>query len=283
MQVGRWQVETLEFGRFRLDGGAMFGVVPRNLWEKKAPPDEQNRIALAMRCLLLRDGERTVLVDCGVGDKESARFHEIFALENAGSDVRTELGRRGLAVEDISDLVLTHLHFDHVGGAVTRQADGRLVPTFPNARIHVQRRQWEWALSPSPRDRASYLKDNLDPLRELPLVLGDGPGELLPGLGVRIVEGHTPGMQLLQLEGDGDQPGLIYCADLVPTAAHLPPAWVMGYDLQPLKALAEKQALYRDADEGRYWLVFEHDPRHAAARVRLVHDNVELMEQLECL
>jgi glyoxylase-like metal-dependent hydrolase (beta-lactamase superfamily II) len=264
MQIGPWQVETLEFGRFRLDGGAMFGVVPKVIWEREAPADEANRIELALRCLLLRGHGRTVLVDCGVGDKDTEAFRGMFAIEQEGSTITERLAEHGLRPEDVTDLVLSHLHFDHAGGAVTRREDGRLVPTFPAATIHLQRRQWDWAFAPSLRDRASYLADNLEPLKGARLNLLDGPGRLLPDLEVLVVDGHTPGMQLLRLPG---APGLVYCADLVPTRAHLPLPWVMGYDLEPLKVVAEKQALYAWCGGGEHWLVFEHDPRIAAARI----------------
>lgn len=264
MQIGTWQVETLEFGRFRLDGGAMFGVVPKVVWEREAPADEANRIELALRCLLLRGHGRTVLVDCGVGDKDSEAFRHMFAIDQAGASVAEALAEKGLRPEDVTDLVLSHLHFDHAGGAVTRRADGHLVPTFPKAMVHLQRRQWEWAQAPSVRDRASYLTDNLEPLKKARLNLFDGPGRLLPDLELLVVDGHTPGMQLLRVHG---APGLVYCADLLPTHAHLPLAWVMGYDLEPLKVVEEKRRLYEWCGAGQNWLVFEHDPRVAAARI----------------
>lgn len=281
MRIGRWDVRSLDFGRFRLDGGAMFGVVPRVVWEREAPPDALNRIELALRCLLLRDGEHVVLVDCGVGDKDGPLFREIFALEDQGRGLSEVLAEQGLRPEDVTYLLLTHLHFDHAGGAVRREG-GRAVPTFPKARIHLQREQWDWAFHPSLRDRASYLTDNLEPLREADLNLLDGPGELLPGLSVRVVHGHTPGMQLAQLDGSGG-PGLIYCADLVPTAAHLPLAWVMGYDLHPLTVVEEKQALYQHAGDGSCWLAFEHDPRLAAARIDTRGKRPVLVETCETL
>ncbi|MCA9782152.1 MAG: MBL fold metallo-hydrolase [Candidatus Delongbacteria bacterium] len=257
MNVGHWRVDTLILGRFRLDGGAMFGVVPKVLWEKVAPADEANRISLAMRCLLLRDGKRTVLVDCGLGHKEDERFRAQFALEQAPGILDLELARLDCRSDQITDLVLTHLHFDHSGGAILRESDGRLVPQFPNARIHLQRRQWQWAFERHPRDRASYLSDNLEPLKDWDLNLLDGEGPILPGLSAIVVDGHSPGMQMIALDGD---PGLIYLADLIPTAAHLPLAWVMGYDLEPLKTVAEKQRLAGWALDRRTHLVFEHDP-----------------------
>jgi len=282
MRVGRWEVRTLELGRFRLDGGAMFGVVPKVVWEREAPADALNRIELALRCLLLRDGERVALVDCGVGDKDGPLFREMFALDDAGRSAPEALAELGIAPAQVTDLILTHLHFDHAGGAVAREGE-RLVPAFPNARVHVQARQWEWALAPSLRDRASYLKDNLEPLRQVELVLGQGDGELLPGLSARCVHGHTPGMQLVEVAGDDGRTGLVYCADLLPTSAHLPLAWVMGYDLEPLTVVEEKRRLYEQVGDGSAWLVFEHDPRLAAARIDTRGKRPVVVEGLESL
>lgn len=282
MQVGRWQARTLEIGRFRLDGGAMFGVVPRVIWEREAPPDSLNRIRLGLRCLLLQDGAHTVLVDCGVGGKDSPAFREMFAVEDEGAGVVERLAELGLKPGDVTDLLLTHLHFDHAGGAVSLDEAGRGVPTFPHAVIHLQRRQWDWAWAPSLRDRASYLKENLVPLKAARLNLLDGDAELLPGLSVRVVNGHTPGMQMAQVDGEGG-PGLVYCADLVPTAAHLPPAWVMGYDLHPLTVVEEKQALYQRLGDGSAWLVFEHDPVLAAARIDATGKRPVMVETRETL
>jgi glyoxylase-like metal-dependent hydrolase (beta-lactamase superfamily II) len=283
VKAGRWQADTLEFGRFRLDGGAMFGVVPKTLWSKLAPADELNRIDLALRCLLLRDGERVVLVDCGVGGKDSPKFREIFHLEDEGRDVSQELARFGLAPEDVTDLILTHLHFDHGGGAVSRDDHGQLKLTFPNASVHVQRGQWDWALNPSQRDRASYLKDNLEPLKDARLNLCEGDGEVLPGVSVRCVHGHTPFMQLVEVAGADGEPGLVYCADLVPTSAHLSPPWVMGYDLEPLKAMQEKSELLERVDGESSWLVFEHDPAIAALTLQLVDGKPVPARRLESL
>lgn len=284
MRIGRWEVNSLEFGHFRLDGGAMFGVVPRTLWEQVAAPDELNRIAMALRCLLVRDDAgHVVLVDCGAGDKDSAAFRQIFALEDAGASIAEKLGELGLTPDDVTHLVLSHLHFDHAGGATRRQADGTLVLTFPRALHVVQKAQWEWAQAPSVRDRASYLGDNLEPLAEARLQLVDGAAELLPGLRLWPVHGHTPGMQLVEVEG-GPGPaspeglGLIYCADLIPTAAHLPLPWVMGYDLHPLTVVEEKAALYQRVGQGSHWLVFEHDPAVAAARVDTTGKRPQMLE-----
>ncbi|MEZ5989347.1 MAG: MBL fold metallo-hydrolase [Planctomycetota bacterium] len=273
MQLGRFQALPIETGRFALDGGAMFGVVPRTLWERKLPPDERNRVDLALRALLLRElGEdgaptgRNLLVDTGVGQKWDPKLADIYKVDHHELRVETSLAAEGLGVGDITDVVLTHLHFDHAGGATRRDADRNLVPTFPNARYWVQAENLAWASSPTQKDRASYLPENWEPLLAAGVLETiDGPGELLPGLELRISNGHTRAMQLPRVHGP--EGSLIYCADLVPTAAHVPVPWVMAYDNEPLVSMQEKQAILEQAVAGDWLLFFEHDPEGPAARV----------------
>ena len=262
---GRFEIAPVETGSFRLDGGAMFGVVPKNLWEKRNPADEQNRIDMRMRTLLVRDGERTILIDAGVGHKESEKFNDIFAIDFSRYSLEGGLRALGVAPEDVTDVIITHLHFDHVGGAVILHG-GELRLMFPNAEHFVQRRQWEWANAPSDRDRASFLPHNFVPLSDAgKLQLIDGGEELFPGLHVRVIDGHTFGQQMVRLE-DGDQ-SILYAADLIPMSSHVPAPWIMGYDLQPLTTLAEKERLLSEAAEKRHILVFEHDAFSEAALV----------------
>jgi glyoxylase-like metal-dependent hydrolase (beta-lactamase superfamily II) len=268
LRLGPHQICALETGRFALDGGAMFGVVPRPLWEKRLPPDEHHRVPLALRCLLVRTAGRTVLVDTGMGDKWPDKARAIYALDGARS-LLASLAAQGVQPDDVTDVVLTHLHFDHAGGTTRRSAAGAVELTFPRATHHVQRRNWEHAQRPNDRDRGSYLAENFAALEGSGrLDLLDGPGELFPGFHVFLSEGHTPGLQLVRLEGDGR--ALLYCADLIPTSAHLQPAWGMGYDLQPAVLLEEKKALLARAAAEKSIIVFEHDPRIAACTVR--HD-----------
>ncbi len=285
MTIGDYQLNTMEFGRFRLDGGAMFGVVPKTLWEKVAPADERNRVRLALRCLLIRGGGKVILVDAGLGDKDPESFRRIFAVENDPQDIDRCLAAHGLGRGEVTDLILSHLHFDHGGGAVRRGESGDLEPAFPNAVHHIQRRQWEWAFDPSPRDRASYLKQNLEPLRSTRLNLVEGEAEPLPGIELLPVDGHSPGMQLVHVfsAGSGGETGAVYCADLVPTAAHLPLPWVMAYDLDPLRSIEEKRKLYDRFADARTWLIFEHDPRLAAVRIRMGAKQPEVLESREAL
>ena len=265
MTLAGYQIDLVEAGRLGLDGGAMFGIVPRPLWEKRIAPDDRNRIPLAMRCLLLRGHGRTILVDTGIGHKADAKFEAIYAVDHEHSTLLGSLARLGVGPEAVTDVLLTHLHFDHVGGATARGPDGAVRPTFPAATYHVQRRHWEWARV-SERESASFLADNLDPLEasgQLALLDGDEPPA--PGLGLHVVDGHTRGQQLVTVHGEGTT--LFYVADLIPTAAHVPLLWIMAYDIEPLKTLSEKRRLLqRAADEG-WTLVFEHDPAVATARV----------------
>jgi glyoxylase-like metal-dependent hydrolase (beta-lactamase superfamily II) len=266
LRIGKYSVSFVDFGRLSLDGGAMFGVVPKTLWSRKAPADEANRITLALRCLLIRDGKRNILVDCGVGHKNDVRFDEIFSIKHFWN-YRGNLPGQQLKAEDITDLVLTHLHFDHVGGAVSLDDKQQPYLTFPNATVHVQRKQWEHSINPNIRDRASYLSANLDLLHKAKLNILEDGGELFPGIHMRVINGHTPGMQMVEVQNNDGTPGLIYCADLIPTAAHLPIPWVMGYDLEPLTAVSEKEDLYRYSVKDSTWLFFEHDPEIAAAKI----------------
>lgn len=267
MTIAGYQIDLVEAGRLGLDGGAMFGIVPRPLWEKRIPPDDRNRIPLAMRCLLLRGHGRTILVDTGVGHKADAKFEQIYAVDHEHSTLLGSLSDLGVAPEAVTDVILTHLHFDHAGGATTRDSDGTLRPTFPEATVYVQRTHWDWAHE-SEREAASFLAENMDPLDasgRLSLLDGDEPPA--PGLRLHVVDGHTRGQQLVSVH-DGRQ-SLLFAADLVPTAAHVPLLWIMAYDVEPLKTLAEKRRLLGEAADNDWTLVFEHDPEVATARVTM--------------
>ena len=249
---------TLSDGRFRLDGGAMFGVVPKVLWEQGDPADEANRILLGLNCLLLRGQGTTVLVDSGVGDKEGDRFADQFALER-DHDLFDALAELEVAPEDVTHVINTHLHFDHCGGNTRLDADGRATPSFPRARHVVQRREWDDAARPHERSRASYLARNFLPVEEAGLLdLVDGETEYLPGITLLPTPGHTPGHQSLLVDlPDGRR--LFYAADLVPTSSHLPLPWIMSYDLEPLITLETKRAVMERAREEEWLWYFEHE------------------------
>lgn len=274
--LGRYQASIVNAGTFALDGGAMFGIVPKPLWEKKIPADDKNRIPLGTNCVLLRDGVKTILIDCGMGEKWPEKQKEQFKVETT---LAASLASAGVSVDDVTDLVLTHLHFDHAGGATRFDAQGALAMTFKKARVHVGRRNWAWAHKPNDRDRGSYRDESwlpLDGADKDRLVLVDddnGVAHITDDVSALVCEGHTTG-QLLPLVGQKDQRAL-YGADMVPTRAHVKIAWNMGYDLRPLELLEEKRKLLGlCADEG-VLLIHEHEmpnPTTMAAVSRVVRD-----------
>jgi glyoxylase-like metal-dependent hydrolase (beta-lactamase superfamily II) len=266
-RIGGWTVRTLDTGHFRLDGGAMYGSVPKALWSRLSPPDETNRIRLALRCLLVEGHGRRVLVDDGIGGKFDAKFERIYGIEPGLPGLEGALRAAGLEVGAVTDVVLTHLHFDHAGGS-TRRDGGRLVPALPSARYHVQAENLRNAREPGVRERASYLPENFVPLLEAGLLdTWDGPGEPWPGFEVLVLNGHTRGQQGVRLSGP--EGVLYYVADLVPTSAHVRIPYVMGYDVAAGECMEEKRALLARAAAERAWIVLEHDPDTAAGRPRV--------------
>lgn len=266
MELGNWQLDIVSGGRLRLDGGAMFGVVPRPLWEKKQPPDDRNRIQMATNCLLLRDGQQTVLIDTGYGGKLSEREQDVFHLD-PGEPLLASLAEQGLTAADIDTVVLSHLHFDHAGGATTVDNHGKLKPTFPKARYVVQRLEWETAVGNAPELKGSYPLDNLLPLKEAgQLDLIEGDAEIVPGLSGWQTPGHTKGHQSLVLNTGKET--LVYLADVCPMIAHLPAMWCMAYDVDLLESRRRKpQVLGRAADEN-WRVVFCHDPKVVSGRLQ---------------
>jgi len=266
MTISNYTLHSIETGRFGLDGGAMFGVVPRVLWSKTNPPDEKNRIAMAARALLLIGNGRTILIDVGNGNKYDQKLSAIYNFDNSQFDLLSSLDKHHLKPADITDVILTHLHFDHAGGATTL-VDGVAVPTFPNAKYYLQKDHWKAALHPTERDRASFFPQDFRPLDESgQLQLIDGEREFLPGISVRLMNGHTTALQC-PVVSDGDQT-IFYCADLVPTVSHLALPWIMAYDLRPLVTLEEKRKLLAEAAEKRWLLFFEHDPATEVVSLR---------------
>jgi glyoxylase-like metal-dependent hydrolase (beta-lactamase superfamily II) len=268
MRLGRYDLHAVRDGTFALDGGAMFGIVPRPLWEKRIAPDARNRIPLAARCLLAvdRDARRVILVDDGMGDKWDAKRVDIYGVDKAEGDLLAGLRRHGIAPADVTDVVLTHLHFDHAGGTTRRGPGGALELVFPRAVHHVQRRAWQWAHTPTEKDAGSFLEENYDLLQHSnQLQLHDGPAELFPDVELIVSEGHTVAQQLPRFHDGATH--LTFCGDLVPTAAHLRPSWVMAYDLHPLTVIEEKKVLVAEALEDDGILFFEHDPSVAACRL----------------
>ncbi|MDD5307938.1 MAG: MBL fold metallo-hydrolase [Deltaproteobacteria bacterium] len=262
------RLDVIVASRFALDGGAMFGVVPRPLWERRHPPDSAGRIRLASRALLMRFEEtgRIAVIDAGLGGLWDAREKERLGIESEEDGLVRTLGALGVNPEDVTDAVITHLHFDHAGGWVRRDSAGRLRPVFPRAIHHVQREHWEWAMRPAARDRASFLARSILPLEEAGVLkLADGSGEILPGLEVRVSKGHTLAMQVPVFRGRSGT--VAFPSDLLPTTAHAGEAWGMAYDLRPLDVAAEKAALFATASQEGWILVLEHDPSHEACTV----------------
>lgn len=265
MRFGSLELLPLFDGYFRLDGGAMFGVVPKPLWERRAPADERNRILLGMRPLLVR-GERSLIVDAGVGEKMDAKSAAIYGIDRTRS-LSDSLAGAGLGVEDIDVVLASHLHFDHAGGFTRRDGAGRCIPVFPRARYVVRSGEYEDATHPNERNRASYLAENYVPLADagqLDLMAGDGA--VMPGVRVVRTGGHTMHHQIVMIESDGLT--AVFAADLIPTAAHVDTAWVMGYDLYPMETLAFKRTFIREAIDREYLIFFEHDPDIAAGYIR---------------
>ena len=262
---GDLQLTTLHDGPFRLDGGAMFGVVPRPLWEKKSAPDDRHRIQLAMRPLLIEASWGRMLVDCGVGGKMSAKDHDIYALDRSRT-LDDALAAVKLSSESIDIALASHLHWDHFGGATVGEGDA-LEPRFPKARYVIRRAEWEDATHPHERNRASYLQDDFVPLKAAGVVdYFDGDQVIRPGVRVVRTGGHTGQHQIVFVESQGRT--AVFVADLIPTAAHLENAWVMGYDLFPMESLAFKRQFIREAIDREYLIFFEHDPQIAAGFIR---------------
>lgn len=276
-RVGSVAVHAIEAGLQRLDGGAMFGVVPKPLWDRRIPADERNRIRLALRCLLVEAPGALVLVDTGIGNKESEKFREIYGVENAGSPTRLEDGLRalGFAPEDVEVVVNTHLHFDHAGGNTWRDAGGAVLPSFPRARYYVQRGEWEFAHGRNERIQASYLPHNFDPIEASgQWVLVDGACEVTEGVQLLPTPGHTPHHQCVLVTSEGET--ACYLADLCPTRAHLPLPWIMAYDVEPLVTLETKRRVLERARREDWLLVFEHDPGVPWGRLEREAERYEL-------
>ena len=252
------KLHVIEAGNFKLDGGAMFGVVPKALWKRTNPADENNMCDWSMRCLLVESGSRKILIDVGIGDKQPEKFFSHFYLSGE-TDIEKALNQKGFSAEDITDVFLTHLHFDHCGGAIKRLEDESYTTTFPNATYWSNKRHWEWATKPNPREAASFLKENILPIEASGQLkfLSEGE-ELIPGFTHFYANGHTDAMMIPKLSFNGKT--IVYMADLLPSVGHIPLPYVMGYDMKPLVTLKEKDLFLKEACEKGYILFLEHDP-----------------------
>lgn len=275
MSRGKFSVDILSLERFRLDGGAMFGIVPKPLWERSCPADSANRIAMGCQCLLVRKDDRVILVDAGMGTKWDTKGREIYDLQSDDCDpLSFALSKHGLKLGDITDVIVTHLHFDHAGGLTRLDETGRLGPTLPQARHWVQAEHLEWALSPTEKDRGSFPSENIQPLIEADLFhLVRGEESLVSGLELHPLHGHTRGMQAVLIEGEET---VFYPADLLPMQAHLHLPYIMAYDIAPLVTLAEKKRFLRQAERDGWRLVFEHEPVGTSGRVEMFQGKYRL-------
>lgn len=278
MKIANYRLYSIDTGRFALDGGAMFGVVPKKLWEKTNPADSSNRIPLALRSLLLESAEKLILIDTGIGTKFDEKYSQIYKIDFSDHSMDNSLNAYGFSRTDITDVIITHLHFDHAGGT-TFINNGSLELTFPNAIHHIQEEQWDWALHPSQKDQASFMKNDFQLLEEKEKVKKlPGPMELFSGIELLVMYGHTQGMQLVKIS-DPDHT-LLYCADLIPTTSHIPVPWVMAYDNNPLITMNEKSRLLPQAIKEEWILFYEHDPSLQASTVNITEKGYRMKDEV---
>nr|WP_295933125.1 MBL fold metallo-hydrolase [uncultured Dyadobacter sp.] len=272
------KIHIIDTGFFKLDGGAMFGVVPKVLWNKQNPADEKNLCSWAMRCVLIEDGDKLILVDTGMGDKQDDKFFSHYDLHGEAT-LLASIQEKGYSPEDITDVLLTHLHFDHVGGAVRFNRDGSmLLPTFPKATYWSNKAHWEWATYPNPREKASFLKENILPLQESGQLRFIDQGQSpFTSMDLITVDGHTEQMMLPVIHYKAQK--IIYCADLIPSSFHIPIPWIMSYDMRPLQTMDEKQQVLKQAVDDQCILLFEHDPLYEAAVVEHTEKGVRVRER----
>lgn len=270
---------TIDTGFFKLDGGAMFGVVPKTIWQKINSSDNNNLCDWAMRCLLVEEGNRLVLIDCGLGNKQSEKFFSYY--QPFGDDTLDKsLRKNGFRPDDITDVFLTHLHFDHCGGAVKIDNNGKYLPAFPNATYWSHSNHWEWAVNPNPREKASFLKENILPIKENgQLKMLDDGEEIFTGFSNITVFGHTEAMMLPKITYKDKT--IVYCADLLPSAGHLPISYVMAYDVRPLITLIEKEKFLNEAIAKNWLLYFEHDKNIEACSIIQTERGIRLKDELK--
>lgn len=276
MFIGKYKLKAILSGFIGLDGGAMFGIIPKPLWEKTNPADDQNRVTLSTRNLLLIGDDKNILIDTGMGNKWDEKSKYIYRLD-PNIELERTLELNGIKPDEITDVLLTHLHFDHTGGS-TKLENGKLIPTFQNAKYYVQKKNFEWAMNPSDRDKGSYVKDNFEPLvKEGVLNLVDGDIDFDDNISFKIINGHTFGQQMIKISDSSNT--LLYVSDLLPFVSQIKIPYVMGYDLQPLVTIEEKKKYLKLAADENWKLYFGHDPEFAIATVKhsekgIVQDNV---------
>lgn len=269
------KLHTIDTGFFKLDGGAMFGVVPKAIWNKTNPADENNLCTWAMRCLLIKDGDKLILVDNGIGDKQDEKFLSHYHL-HGDATLDNSLAKLGYSKDDITDVILTHLHFDHCGGSIVKEGT-RLVPAFKNATFWSNQQHWEWAVSPNAREKASFLKENILPIQEsgqLKFIPVEDGYAFSENIKIRFAFGHTDAMMLPEIHIDDTT--FLYMADLLPSVGHIPQPYVMSYDMFPLKTLEEKKRILELAEKNNYILILEHDPLHECCTLQITEKGIRL-------
>lgn len=270
---------VIETGNLKLDGGAMFGVVPKSIWGKSYPADENNLCNWSMRCLLVVDGDRKILIDNGIGDKQDERFLKHYYL-NGEATLEGSLAKAGYTTDDITDMVLTHLHFDHCGGSIRKTAENQFEPVFKNATYWISKPQWDWAVHPNRREKASFLKENILPIEQTgQLKLVDAEGEIFPGFRLVFYNGHTDGQMIPHIDYNGKT--VVFMADLLPSTAHIPLPYVMAYDTRPLLTLQEKETFLNEAIENDYVLFLEHDLYHQCCTIQQTDKGPRLKETFD--
>lgn len=263
-------------GNFKLDGGAMFGVVPKSIWQKLYPADDKNLCNWSMRCLLIEDGDRKILINNGIGNKQDEKFFRHFYL-NGDDSLEKSLARYGFSTDDITDMLLTHLHFDHCGGSIKINESGKPVPAFKNARYWVSKGQWEWATNPNNREKASFLKENILPIKENgKLNLIEKEGQIFKNVNIRFFSGHTENQAIPFINYKGKT--VVFMSDLLPSTAHIPLPYVMAYDTRPLLTLKEKEAFFNEAIENNYLLFFEHDIYNECCTLKMTEKGARVDE-----
>lgn len=272
---------TIDTGYFKLDGGAMFGVVPKTIWNKLNPADENNLCTWALRCLLIEEGNKLILIDTGNGNKQDAKFWSHYHLH--GEDTLDKsLAKHGFSADDITDVVLTHLHFDHCGGAIKIE-DGKLVPAFKNAVYWSNKKHWDWAVYPNDREKASFLKENILPMQECGQLkfqdTATSQSPVIPELSYWYVNGHTEAMMIPHIHYNDKT--IVYMADLLPSAAHIPIPYVMGYDMFPLTTMQEKKSFLKEAMEKNYVLFFEHDPKIECCTLQQTEKGIRMKDSFK--
>jgi glyoxylase-like metal-dependent hydrolase (beta-lactamase superfamily II) len=273
------QLYSVNAGYFKLDGGAMFGVVPKSLWKELNPPDENNMCSWAMRCLLIQDGKRLILVDNGMGDKQSDKFFGYYYL-HGDDNLEKSLKKHGFGMDDITDVFLTHLHFDHCGGSIKFNADKTgYIPAFKNAQYWSNKKHWDWAIHPNAREKASFLKENILPIQESGQLKFTAEGETPLGFEIMEVYGHTEAMMLPIIKYKNTT--IAYMADLIPSSGHIPIPYVMGYDMRPLNTLTEKETLLNKAVQNNWLLFFEHDPKVECCSLQSTERGVRMKDTVK--